>query len=126
MPKMGRPTKEIDWNSFESLCAIFCTEIEIAERLGCCVDTLARAVKKHYGETFQQVFKKKCSPGKISLRRKQFEMAIKHSNITMLIFLGKQYLGQSDKIETHAEPTDPKIIELYRAALKDPDPPKSD
>ena len=34
----------------------------------------------------------------MSLRRNQFKLS--ETNVTMAIFLGKQYLGQSDKIET--------------------------
>ena len=34
MAKTGRPKIEIDQKQFEGLCAIFCTEEEIAEMLG--------------------------------------------------------------------------------------------
>jgi hypothetical protein len=39
--------------------------------------------------------------GFVSLRRKQYELAMA-GNATMLIFLGKQYLGQADKREVAA------------------------
>jgi ribosome biogenesis protein Tsr3 len=48
------------------------------------------------GMTFQLYFKKKSAGGKMSLRRKQFEVAQK-GNVSMLIFLGKNYLDQSDQ-----------------------------
>ena len=96
--KMGRPLKEIDWVQFEKLCGIQATEIEISEWFHCSVDTVERACKRQYGETFADVYKKKASSGKISLRRKQFEVAI-GGNVTMLIWLGKQHLGQRDNIE---------------------------
>ena len=41
--------------------------------------------------------------GFVSLRRKQYELAMA-GNATMLIFLGKQYLGQSDKREVTTPP----------------------
>jgi hypothetical protein len=95
---MGRPIIEIDWVQFEKLCAIFCTLEEIASWFDCSADTIERACKRHYNETFAEIYKKKMSKGKVSLRRKQFEMAMA-GNTTMAIWLGKQYLGQKDKID---------------------------
>lgn len=92
----GRPRIEIDWTAFEKLCAIHCTLIEIAEWFDCSEDTIERHVKKKYKENFADVFKKKSGRGKISLRRKQFELA-NAGDRTMLIWLGKQCLGQADK-----------------------------
>lgn len=96
MAKMGRPPKEIDQKQFENLCALQCTEVEICGWFNVCEDTLNAWCKRTYGETFSETFKKKRSPGKISLRRAQFQLAEK-GNASMLIWLGKQYLGQSDK-----------------------------
>lgn len=44
--------------------------------------------------SFSEIYAIKRGSGKISLRRAQFELAKK--NAAMAIFLGKQYLGQSD------------------------------
>ena len=46
---------------------------------------------------FSEVFKQKRGVGKISLRRHQWRLAEKNAN--MAIWLGKQYLGQSDTPE---------------------------
>lgn len=89
---------KIDKKKFESLCGLMCTEVEIADFFDVSVDTLERWCSKNYQETFAEIFKKKCSPGKISLRRFQFKQAEK--NPTMAIWLGKQWLGQTDKIDT--------------------------
>lgn len=96
-PKTG-PTapKIIDKDQFEKLCAILATLVEIADFFDCSDDTIERWCKKTYGVTFAEVLKRKSSKGKVSLRRKQYEMAMT-GNITMLIWLGKQQLGQSDK-----------------------------
>ena len=48
-----------------------------------------------YGETFSDVHKKKSTTGKISLRRSQFQAAAA-GNVSMLIWLGKQYLEQKE------------------------------
>lgn len=102
MSKMGRPPKEIDKKEFEGLLAIQCTLEEVTAFFdiklgGCSEDTIQRWCKKEYGETFAVVSAKKRNYGKISLRRSQFRLAEK--NATMAIFLGKNYLGQADKIE---------------------------
>ena len=47
--------------------------------------------------------------GKSSLRRYQFKLAAK-GHPTMLIWLGKQYLGQTDKTETRLGETDSKPL----------------
>ena len=91
----GRPRKEIDKRQFETLCAIMCTELEICEVFDISEDTLNRWCKREYGQTFAETYKKKSAKGKASLRRLQFQLAEKSP--AMAIFLGKNYLGQSDK-----------------------------
>lgn len=98
MAKMGRPKKEIEKKTFENLCGIFCTEEEIADVFECSIDTINRWCKETYGETFAETYKKKNAKGKVSLRRFQFKAAEK-GNPTMQIWLGRQYLGQTDKRE---------------------------
>ena len=97
-PKMGRPKIEIDVDQFEKLCNIQCTKEEIAGWFNCSEDTIENFCKKEYKDTFSAVFKRHSGKGKVSLRRNQFKLS--ETNVTMAIFLGKQYLGQSDKIET--------------------------
>lgn len=99
MARTGRPKKEINQDQFEKLCAICCTQKEIADFFDCSIDTINRWCKRTYKLTFADTYEKKSVNGKISLRRWQFKAA-EAGNVTMLIFLGKQYLGQSDKIET--------------------------
>jgi hypothetical protein len=90
------PTTQIDKEKFEKLCGLFCTCEDIAEFFDCSVDTIDRFCKREYGANFAEVYKKKSGQGRLSLRRKQYEMAMT-GNITMLIWLGKQHLGQRDK-----------------------------
>ena len=105
--KMGRPKIEIDQTQFEKLCLIQCTLVEIADWFECSEDTIERFCKETYNKTFAEVFKKKSTGGKISLRRAQFALAKK--NATMAIWLGKQYLGQKD-------------VQVLDATLKDDTP----
>ena len=92
----GRPRKEIDQNTFEGLCEIQCTLEEIAGVLRVSEDTVERWCQRTYELRFTDTYKKFSAHGKTSLRRHQFEVAAK-GNATMLIWLGKQYLGQSDR-----------------------------
>ena len=92
---MARPKIDIDQVQFEKLCEIQCTLTEIAGWFRCSEDTVERWCKRTYKESFAEVFKQKRAPGLISLRRAQFQMA--QTNTTMAIWLGKQYLGQTDK-----------------------------
>ena len=92
---MARPKIKINWVDFDKLCALQCTQVEIAEWFDCSIDTIARAVKREFGEGFAEYYKKKSSKGKISLRRYQWELA--KTNTAMAIWLGKQYLGQKDQ-----------------------------
>ena len=95
---MARPKKEIDKNIFENLCRIQCTKDEICGVFECDEKTLTRWCNDTYSEGFSDIFKKKSKAGKISLRRLQWKAA-QSGNVTMLIWLGKQYLGQTDKQE---------------------------
>ena len=96
--KGGRPKKMIDKKQFESMCEIQCTKEEMCNILDVDEKTLTRWCKEVYGEGFSEIYKKKSQAGKMSLRRAQFQMA--QTNTTMAIWLGKQYLGQTDKNET--------------------------
>lgn len=94
----GRPKINIDFNEFEKLCGLQCTLVEIADWFKTTEDTIEARVKEHYGgKTFSEIYKKHSSKGKMSLRRNQFKLSQK--NAAMAIWLGKQYLGQKDKIE---------------------------
>src|SRR5216684_1825751 len=88
--KRGRPRKHVDLEMVGRLASIQCTHAEIASALGISVDTLTR--DRHFAE----VYKRGAESGRKSLRRMQFESALK-GNVTMMIWLGKQYLGQSDQ-----------------------------
>ena len=99
--KGGRPRLEIDFGQLEELCKIQCTKRECAAVLGVSEDTLDRRVREETGEGFAAFHRKHIEFGQASLRRAQFAKAIK-GHPTMLIWLGKQYLGQRDKHEVES------------------------
>ena len=59
---------------------------------------MSKWVQRTYGGNFSEYFTQKNILFKTSLRRAQFELAMK-GNPTMLIWLGKQYLGQNERTE---------------------------
>ena len=88
----GRPKAVIDYGYVEKLAAIHCTEGEISAVLGVSVRTLQR------DDEFCRIYKKGIEIGKSSIRRAQFKKAI-GGDTSMLIWLGKQMLGQSDHVK---------------------------
>lgn len=96
--KRGRPPKtEIDFKMLENLCKIQCTAEEVAGVLEVSVDTVYRRIDEKHGITFAEYKERYAAQGRASLRRSQFKLAEKNSN--MSIWLGKQVLGQRDKVD---------------------------
>ncbi len=114
--KMGAPTK-IDKSAFEKLCSIMCTQEEIAGFFDCHIDTVNNFCKKEYDMTFSEVYKIKSANGKISIRRSQKKLGVEKLNPTMLIWLGKQYLGQKEPEKDDTDVLD-KLDELLKAQGK--------
>jgi hypothetical protein len=94
---VGHPFIPLDLALIEDLAGIFCTMKEIAAICKCSVDTLER--------NCADVIEKGRENAKASLRRKQYLVATngaharEEANVTMLIWLGKQQLGQRDSLE---------------------------
>jgi len=114
---MGRPRKELDWKEFEQLCFLQCTMLEMCEWFHVSEKTLIRRVKEHYNETFSSVFQKKRTGGKISLRRNLFKQSEK--NPAVAIFLAKNWLAMTDKMELSGEGVIPVKQELNVAVKID-------
>lgn len=114
---MGRKPIEITQPEFEKLCNLQCTLEEIAGFFQCSPDTIERWCKRTYEDNFANIYKKHSQNGKISLRRWQFRMA--ENNVTMAIWLGKQYLGQAEKIDTNAKINTDNNFELMQQYLKE-------
>lgn len=118
---MARPRKEIDQKQFEQLCGLQCTKEEICGWFQLTDKTLENWCKRTYGAGFSDVFREKRGLGKISLRRAQWRLAEKSA--AMAIWLGKQYLGQTDKTEVSGEiktTVDDPITRALRGKYGDP------
>lgn len=98
MAEIGRPLLPVDWVLVDKLLAIQCTKLEICGVIGVSDDTLSRRCHDEKGASFAEYSVQKKTPGRMNLRRKQFEVALS-GNVSMLIWLGKQILDQKDKSE---------------------------
>ena len=114
---MARPRIEIDKDQFERLCGLQCTLVEIACYFNCSEDTIEKWCRREYKMGFTDIFHIKRSTGKISLRRSQFRLA--ETNPTMAIWLGKQYLGQTDKQEIAISSQDDETINSMEKYFSD-------
>lgn len=103
---MARPRKNIDGELVKKLASIHCTMEEIAFAVGCSVDLLERR--------FADTVKEGKAHGKTSLRRYMWHAATDKGNITMMIWLSKNILGYTDKVEQVTENNAPQrlIIEM--------------
>jgi hypothetical protein len=118
----GRKRNPIDLVALEAMCSVFATDVEIASFFGVHVDTIGNLKKR---EPYASTIAKGKAKGKLSLRRAQFDAAIK-GNATMLVWLGKQVLGQRDELEVlgASAGAPPKIEVVYvqnKAKAQEPD-----
>lgn len=100
----GRPKIKIDYEAVQKLASIMCTQEEIAAFLGVSTKTLQR------DEEFCRIYKNGLDVGRMSIRRSQMKKALS-GDTTMLIWLGKQMLGQRDNIHNSVDVNQPiKLI----------------
>lgn len=122
-PLGGRPRidfTEDQWKMIRQACQIQCTAEEIASMLECSVDTLERRIAELYECGFADYKKRHSGKGKMSLRRKQYETAMA-GNVTMQIWLGKQYLDQREKNDhNHGGQSDNPLTTRVENVIIDP------
>lgn len=90
---MGRKLRELDYELIKRLAALQCTEKEICAAIEANYSWFSD--RKSHDELLQEALEDGYEVGKTSLRRKQWDIA-NQGNVTMCIWLGKQYLKQSD------------------------------
>lgn len=111
---IARIRAKIDAAQIEELAACSLTVAEIAAVCGCHVRTIQRrcAAALEKGRL-------RCDA---SLRRRQYELAV-GGNVTMLIWLGKQRLGQRDRVEQTSDGA-VNVIVKYAEQLPPPSSPE--
>lgn len=95
---MARPNKPIDWQRVEELLEANCHGTEIASIYGMHPNTFYDRVVQEYGMSFTEFSTRKKETGNAYLREAQYLKALDKDN-TMLVWLGKNRLNQSDKSE---------------------------
>jgi hypothetical protein len=103
----------LDKEEFKKLMKLHATLAETAGWFEVSEDTIERCCIKQFKMGFAECFKKWSAGGKISLRRAQWLAATDKLNTSMLIWLGKQYLGQKDMIEHSGNPEKAPIQLAY-------------
>jgi DNA-binding XRE family transcriptional regulator len=101
-PRRGRPDADIDLKALEAYCSLFATQQEIADLLGVCRRTIERKARE---EPYKTIMERGYSKAKATLRRYQLDAA-KAGNASILIWLGKNYLGQKDIVINQHEGKD--------------------
>ena len=88
---MARPKKyHIDTEQLQKSAKLGCTNKEMGDFFGCSADLLEKS--------YSDILLKGRAEQKIRLRQLQWKRA-ENGNVTMQIFLGKNILGQQDKLE---------------------------
>jgi hypothetical protein len=99
--KMARPKSRINVEELEKLCALQCTDDEIAAYFGVSTRTVERRRKF---ESFQEAMGRGRAKGRLSVRRQLFRLS-NNGNLGATIFLAKNLLGYKDVVATeHSGP----------------------
>ena len=80
-------------DQIKDLASYMCTKAEIARIIGCSESTLQR------NQLAQESYELGVAQAKKSIRKTQFDIATKLNSSIMAMWLGKVYLGQTDKIQ---------------------------
>ena len=93
---MPRPKIKIDWKKAETLLEAGCTGVEIAAYFAMHPVTFYNRVEDAYKMSFTDLLQQKHRTGEAKLREAQQKLAYHKKNCSMLIWLGKQRLGQRE------------------------------
>ena len=91
---MARPKTEIDLVELGKLCAMQCTDEEVAAFFDVSTKTIQR---RRQSPRFREIMERGRAKGRVSVRRNLFRLAAA-GNIAAVIFLSKNLLGYKDVI----------------------------
>lgn len=101
---MARPRLKLEdikfdgWAQLDAMI-IWSNQVYCAEKLGINIDTLADRIKERTGLSFSEYKEEKKEAMRVNIRKKQYDVAMA-GNVSMLIWLGKNELGQKDKLDS--------------------------
>jgi hypothetical protein len=108
---MARTKVNIDWERIEKMAMAGANGQQIAAAIGVHYDTLVNRYKETHSSDFSQYLQAKREKGNELLLRKQYEIAMTGDR-TMLVWLGKQRLGQREKQDTDITTGGEKLNEI--------------
>jgi len=94
--KLGRPRFEFTPKVLEqvkTMASYMCSKSEIGKIIGCSESTINR------NQSAQEAWEQGVALAKQTIRKTQFDIATKLNSSIMAMWLGKVYLGQTDKIQ---------------------------
>jgi hypothetical protein len=94
--KIGRPNFEFTpkiLDQIKNMASYMCSKAEIGRIIGCSESTINR------NQLAQEAWEQGVALAKHSIRKTQFDIATKLNSSIMAMWLGKVYLGQTDKIQ---------------------------
>ena len=109
--RTGRTPAVIDWDTVGKLLEADCKTVDIARQLGVSEMTLYRRCKSDLNVSYVTFSQQKKMLGDNLLRAKQYQTAMS-GNVTMQIWLGKQRLGQTDKLEHQGKDGGPFVLRV--------------
>lgn len=117
IPKVRKKHLKLDeknftaWDQLEAMLP-WSTEEEVCEHIGISHATLHRHITKKYGINFEKLKAKRRKALFNNLLNKQYQVAMT-GNVTMLIWLGKQYLEQKEPVSLEVKDNRTEISLSY-------------
>ena len=94
--KIGRPNFEFTPKVLEqikNMASYMCSKAEIGKIIGCSESTINR------NQSAQESWEQGVALAKQAIRKTQFDISTKLNSSIMAMWLGKVYLGQTDKVQ---------------------------
>ena len=93
-------------DQIKNMASYMCTKAEIGRIIGCSESTINR------NQLAQEAWEQGVALAKQAIRKTQFDIATKLNSSIMAMWLGKIYLGQTDKIQNTDENTPLPIYDI--------------
>jgi hypothetical protein len=114
--KGGRPKKTIDHAQLKKIMTVNPSKTQIAAYFEMKLDTLNRIVKED--QEISDIIERGYENAKLTLRKLQWQAAYE-GKVPMLIWLGKQWLGQTEKQEVTAHNTNVEVSKSDEEIISD-------
>jgi hypothetical protein len=117
---MSKPKPILDYVLIEKLANLGCPDYEIAYAIGYTPQHFSTLKKKD--KQIREAIDRGSNGIKIAIRRAQLKIALPEGdypgNATMLIWLGKQYLHQSDHLKLSGDEKEPLVFKTLADFVK--------